>query len=201
MTVLDDCVFVTTLVEGRRAGVVSAVAQDHEGLPRMPATIGVGESRVDRVEQRRPALRLDDLCQRGSKHGRVARERLSGRKGRPSFVVEGDRKQIVTGMARRRKRGRAGDQLVGDRPHADTAVDDQSDGDWSVLVGEQGDGLGSSVFIDGKRSFCQAADVLPVSVSHSDVQHDEVGRCRELRRGVRCLTASARMRPRGVRSG
>ncbi len=36
----------------------------------------------------------------------------------------------------------------------------KSDGDWSVLVGEQADGLGSSVFIDRKRTFCESADVL-----------------------------------------
>ena len=61
------------------------------------------------------------------------------------------------------------------RRHAAARVDDETDGNWGVLIVEKADLLRPPVLEHAKRILAETADIAAPFVLYCDVQHHELG--------------------------
>jgi hypothetical protein len=90
------------------------------------------------------------------------------------MLIEIDRKHLVLGVARTRKRQCRGNYICPLGSHASAIVDYQANRDWKILMAEVFDRLKNVIFVYLKICFIESGNKRIVVVHHCSVQDNQI---------------------------
>jgi hypothetical protein len=167
--------FLDQIVVRHPACVISTIAQhDHDAPFVSPLPDAVHRFRQC-VVKRGLSQHGEVVRQRVSQLHRIAGEVSAGIQHARDTLVEHQRKELVVGIAGLGQCGDAGNHAVAIDQHAAAGIDQQTDGRWRILFGEEGDLLRTALFKDLERLGWQAADEAAAIVGDRHVEEHELG--------------------------